>query len=161
MVRTLRFIGKGNEILDCYGPHFLSEKRLQRREHLERKYHFLCECEACMENWQYPLPETMIFKCSTCSEGIGTFPSNEKDSRCRRCNERIDCKKLNVQFRKSIDKRLNAISKMYEGHYAQALPQLLEHIHFIEKFFLAPNIETIKTQQCIIQCYNQFGCISQ
>ncbi|XP_076220583.1 protein-lysine N-methyltransferase SMYD4 isoform X2 [Nomia melanderi] len=167
VVRTLRFIGKGKEILDCYGPHFLSEKRLQRREHLERKYHFLCECEACMENWQYPLPETMIYKCSTCSEGIGVLPSSEKNTRyaaavqCRRCNERIDCKKLEVQFRKSVDKRLNAISKMYEGCYAQALPQLLEHIHFIEKFFLAPNIETIKTQQCIIQCYNQFGCISQ
>ncbi|XP_053973548.1 SET and MYND domain-containing protein 4-like isoform X1 [Hylaeus volcanicus] len=167
VVRTLRFIGKGTEILDCYGPHFLTEGRLQRREYLWKKYRFLCACEACTQNWQYPLPETMNYKCRACSEIIGTLSLNEKDTRnvsstlCRKCNEKIDCKKLNNQLRKSIDKRLNAISKMYERQYAQALPQLLEHIYFIDKFFAAPNIETIKTQQCIIQCYNQFGCTSQ
>ncbi|KZC11015.1 SET and MYND domain-containing protein 4 [Dufourea novaeangliae] len=167
VVRTLRFIGKGSEILDCYGPHFLSEGRLQRREYLWKKYRFLCECEACTQNWQSPLPDTMSYKCKTCSEIICEFPLNEKDIRqasimkCFACKEKIDCKKVNGQFRKSVDKRLNAISKMYEGHYAQALPQLLEHIQFIEKFFTVPNIETIKTQQCIIQCYNRFGCTSK
>ncbi|XP_076280147.1 protein-lysine N-methyltransferase SMYD4 isoform X2 [Lasioglossum baleicum] len=173
MVRTLRFIGKGSEILDCYGPHFLSESRLQRREHLGKKYRFLCECEACVGNWQFPLPQTIAYKCKTCSEPVGSFSLNgnvEKDGRrastnvpqrCR-CNEKkLDRKKLYAQFRKSIDKRLNAISRMYEGQYAQALPQLIEHINFIEKFFVAPNSETIKTQQCIIQCYNRFGCTSQ
>ncbi|XP_076178680.1 protein-lysine N-methyltransferase SMYD4 isoform X2 [Ptiloglossa arizonensis] len=167
VVRTLRFIGKGTEILDSYGPHFLIDSRLQRREYLWKKFRFLCACEACSQNWQYPLPETMNYKCRACSEIIDAFALKENDmrnvsfARCRKCNEKIDCKKLNGQLRKSISRRLNAISKMYEGYHAQALPQLLEHIHFIEKFLAAPNIETIKTQQCIIQCYNQFGCTSQ
>ncbi|XP_076658045.1 protein-lysine N-methyltransferase SMYD4 [Halictus rubicundus] len=173
VVRTLRFIGKGSEILDCYGPHFLEESRLQRREHLSKKYRFLCDCEACAGNWQFPLPETIAYKCRTCSEPVGSFSLNgnvDKDDRrvstnvaqrCK-CNEKkLDRKKLYAQFRKSVDRRLNAISKMYEGQYTQALPQLIEHINFIEKFFVAPNSETIKTQQCIIQCYNRFGCTSQ
>lgn len=167
MVRTIRFIGKGTEILDCYGPHFISEGKLQRREYLWKKYRFLCACEACTQNWHYPLPETMNYKCTACSKIIDVIPLSEKDTRnvpikqCDKCNEKIDYKKINNQFQKSVEKRLNAISKMYEGHYGQALPQLLEHIHFIEKLFAAPNIETIKTQQCIIQCYNQFGCTSR
>ncbi|XP_076668349.1 protein-lysine N-methyltransferase SMYD4 isoform X2 [Andrena cerasifolii] len=167
VVRTLCFIGKGSEILDCYGPHFLSEGRLQRREYLWKKYRFLCACEACTQNWQNPLPKTMNYKCKACSEIIDAFTVNERDERdvltkrCHKCNEKLDCRKINDQLRKSVDRRLNAISKMYEGQYIQALPLLLEHVHFIEKFFAAPNIETIKTQQCIIQCYNQFGCTSQ
>ncbi|XP_076245578.1 uncharacterized protein LOC143186068 isoform X3 [Calliopsis andreniformis] len=167
VVRTLRFIGKDTEILDCYGPHFLSEGKFQRREYLWKKYRFLCACEACAQNWQYPLPEAMNYKCRACSKTIDIFPLDEIDIRhvlttqCNTCKSKIDLKKLYNQFKKSVEKRVNAISKMYEGYYEQALPQLLEHMHFIDKFFVAPNIETIKTQQCIIQCYNQFGCTSQ
>ncbi|CAK9799586.1 SET and MYND domain-containing protein 4 [Anthophora plagiata] len=168
VMRALRFIGEGTEILDCYGPHWLSEGRLSRREFLWKKYRFVCTCEACTQNWQYPLPETMNYKCKMCSKIIGTIALNEKNDvknvsyeECCNCTKKVDCKKIKNQFRKSVEKRLNAISQMYEGRYEQALPQLLEHIQFIEKFFTAPNMETIKTQQCIIQCYNQYGCISQ
>ncbi|XP_068973986.1 SET and MYND domain-containing protein 4-like [Bombus flavifrons] len=166
VLRTLRFIGKGTEILDCYGPHWLSEKRLSRLEYLWKKYRFLCTCEACTQNWQFPLPETMNYKCKMCSEIIGTITLDEKHTQnvsskqCCKCNKKTDLKKIKNQFRKSVEKRLDAISKMYEGHYEQALPQLLEHIQFIEKCFTTPNMEAIKTQQCIIQCYNQFGCTS-
>ncbi|KOX74156.1 SET and MYND domain-containing protein 4 [Melipona quadrifasciata] len=166
-LRALRFIGKGTEILDCYGPHWLSERLESRFEYLWKKYRFVCACEACAQNWQYPLHEIMNFKCKVCSKIIGTIALNEKhmqnisSKQCHNCTEKIDLKKIKNQFRKSVEKRLNAISKMYDGHYEQALPQLLEHIQFIEKCLVAPNIETIKTQQCIIQCYNQFGCTSQ
>lgn len=165
VVRTLRFIGKGTEILDCYGPQWISEGRISRREYLWKKYCFLCTCEACTQNWQYPLSETMNIKCRACSEIIGTINERKEHSvagkQCRSCGEKIDVKKLKNQLEKSVAKRISAISKMYEGHYEQAVPQLFQHIQFIEKFFAAPNMETIKTQQCIIQCYNQFGCTSQ
>ncbi|KAG7201976.1 hypothetical protein KM043_004671 [Ampulex compressa] len=112
VVRSLRLISKGTEILDCYGPHFLNEGRLEIRE-------------------------------------------------CATCGKRVDYKRLQKQLRESIQKRIRATNKMYQGQYEEALPLLLEHIQFIETFFAAPNIEGIKTQQCIIQCYNSFSCISQ
>ncbi|XP_076750875.1 protein-lysine N-methyltransferase SMYD4 [Xylocopa sonorina] len=167
VVRTLRFVGKGTEILDCYGSHWFAEGRLSRREYLWKKYCFLCACEACTHNWQYPSPETMNIKCRVCSEVIAVIALNDKNAQtipskqCPKCTEKIDMNKIKSQLKQSVEKRLYAISKMYEGHYEQALPRLLEHIQFIEKFFAAPNMETIKTQQCIIQCYNAFGCTSQ
>lgn len=79
---------------------------------------------------------------------------------CTKCEKTIDLKKLEGQLRRSIQKRLNAIAKMYEGDYKSAVPLLFEHAHFVNKHLVEPNIEGIKTEQCIIQCYNSLGSIS-
>ncbi|XP_014600331.1 PREDICTED: SET and MYND domain-containing protein 4-like [Polistes canadensis] len=162
VVRTLRCISKGNEILDCYGPQFLSEEKLARREYLWKKYLFMCECDACKYNWRLPLPDMLNFKCKTCSQPSFTETKNgmHKIKHCPQCNKKLDYQKLKKQLRRSVEKRVNAISKMYQGYYEEALNQLLDHIDFVEKFLETPNIESIKTQQCLIQCYNSFGCIS-
>ncbi|KAL2747079.1 SET and MYND domain-containing protein 4-like [Vespula maculifrons] len=164
VVRALRCIDKGNEILDCYGPQFLSEGKLPRREYLWKKYHFMCECDACKYNWQFPLPDTLNYKCKTCSQAGYSFTEIKNGmhiiKHCSQCNEKLDYGKLNKQLCRSIEKRVNAISKMYQGCYEEALNQLLNHIDLVERFLKTPNIESIKTQQCLIQCYNSFGCIS-
>lgn len=166
MVRALRSIGKGCEILDCYGPQFLSENRLTRREFLWKKYRFLCECEACTHNWTFPLPETVNYKCTACSEQLNSSVINanamqkEMHRQCVKCEKTIDLQKIEKQLHKSIQKRLNAIAKMYQGNYRDAMPLLFEHAHFVNKHLAEPNIEGIKTEQCIVQCYNSLGSTS-
>lgn len=160
MVRALRFISKGCEILDCYGPHFLSESKLNRREFLWKKYRFLCGCDACKQNWKFPLPEIMNYKCTACSEPIDLSIIDATNQRCAKCEKTIDLKKIEKQLCKSIQKRLSAIAKMYQGNYNDAMPLLFEHADFVNKHLTEPNIEGIKTEQCIIQCYNSLGSIS-
>ncbi|XP_072753158.1 SET and MYND domain-containing protein 4 [Anoplolepis gracilipes] len=166
VVRALRFIGKGCEILDCYGPQFLSESRSTRREFLWKKYRFLCECNACTQDWKFPLPEIMYYKCTACSGStdVSVISANVSqklsNQQCTKCQKMIDLKKLEKQFRKSIQKRLSAIAKMYQGNYKDAIPLLFEHAHFVNKHLVEPNIEGIKIEQCIIQCYNSLGSIS-
>lgn len=162
VVRALRFIGKGCEILDCYGPHFLSESKLNRRELLWKKYRFLCGCDACKQNWKFPLPETTSYKCATCSESTGLSNVNARatNHRCAKCEKVIDLRRIEKQLRKSIQKRLSAITKMYQGNYRDAMPLLYEHADFVNTHLAAPNIEGIKTEQCIVQCYNSLGSIS-
>lgn len=165
MVRALRSINKGCEILDCYGPQFLSESRLIRREFLWKKYRFLCECEACTHNWAFPLPETMNYKCTACSESldfseISAVTQKVTQQQCTKCEKIIDLHKIEKQLHKSIQKRLNAIAKMYQGNYKDSIPLLFEHAYFINKHLAEPNIEGIKTEQCIVQCYNSLGSIS-
>lgn len=159
MVRALRFIGKGCEIFDCYGPHFLSESKLNRREFLWKKYRFLCGCDACKQNWKFPLQEIMNYKCTACSEPID-LSIDATNQRCAKCEKIVDLKRIEKQFCKSIQKRLSAIAKMYQGNYKDAMPLLFEHADFINKHLIEPNIEGIKTEQCIVQCYNSFGSIS-
>lgn len=165
VVRALRFIGKGCEILDCYGPQFLNENRSARREFLWKKYRFICTCDACTQNWEFP-SETINYKCTTCSEPISfsMISSNTTqettNQQCTKCEGNINLKKMEKQFHKSIEGRINAITKMYQGNYVDALPLLFKHAHFINKYLTEPNIEGIKTEQCIVQCYNSLGSIS-
>lgn len=162
VVRALRFIGKGCEILDCYGPHFLSEGKLNRREFLWKKYQFLCGCEACKQNWKFPLLETTSYKCASCSEAIclSSVNASVTNHRCAKCEKTIDLKRIEKQLRKSIQKRLNATAKMYQGNYRDAMPLLFEHAGFVNTHLAEPNIEGIKTEQCLVQCYNSLGSIS-
>ncbi|XP_012521783.1 SET and MYND domain-containing protein 4 [Monomorium pharaonis] len=160
VVRALRFIGKGCEILDCYGPHFLSENKLNRREILWKKYRFLCGCVACKQNWKFPLSDAITsYKCTACTEPID-FSTNVTNQQCIKCKKLVDLKRIEKHFRKSIQKRLSAIAKMYRGDYRDAMPLLFEHADFVNKHLVEPNIEGIKTEQCIVQCYNSLGSIS-
>lgn len=162
MVRALRFINKGCEILDCYGPHFLSESKLYRRQFLWKKYRFLCGCDACKQNWKFPLSEITSYKCAECSESMDLAIMNTivTDYRCAKCMKIIDLRRIEKQLKKSIQKRLSAIAKMYQGNYRDAMPLLFEHADFVNKHLAEPNIEGIKTEQCIVQCYNSLGSIS-
>ncbi|XP_014489060.1 PREDICTED: SET and MYND domain-containing protein 4-like [Dinoponera quadriceps] len=165
VVRALRCIRKESEILDCYGPQFLSESRLTRREFLWKKYRFLCKCDACTHNWTFPLSETVNYKCTACSEPLdfsvmSANAAQKVTTRCAKCERTIDLRKIEKQLHKSIQKRLNAIAKMYQGNHRDAMPLLFEHAHFVNKYLVEPNIESIKTEQSIVQCYNSLGSIS-
>ncbi|XP_011865219.1 PREDICTED: SET and MYND domain-containing protein 4-like [Vollenhovia emeryi] len=162
VVRALRFIGKGCELLDCYGPHFLSESKLNRRELLWKKYRFLCGCDACKQNWKCPPAEITSYKCTACAESTGVLIAGARATshRCAKCEKIIDLRRIEKQLRKSIQKRLCAIAKMYQGNYRDALPLLFEHADLVNKHLAEPNIEGIKTEQCIVQCYNSLGSIS-
>ena len=154
-MRALRPIEKGAEILDCYGPHFLKDEKNMRRECLVKKYHFFCTCEACSFDWKMPLSDEVQYKCSCSNLMVKSIPE-----KCSKCSNRIDCKKIHRRLEESKKKRLSAISKIYEDNHAEALPILLDYSNFIEKNLAEPNLEAIKTQQAIIQCWNSMACTS-
>ncbi|XP_011300906.1 SET and MYND domain-containing protein 4-like isoform X2 [Fopius arisanus] len=154
VVRCLRFIGKGSEILDCYGPHFITDSLELRQQYLIEKYHFICRCEPCKSDWKFPFPDEITFRCISCGNSLDSL-----HLRCTECSQKFDIRKLRSQLEKSTKKRILAVGKMYDGHYIDALPLLLEHSGFVDKTLMAPCLEAIKTQQSIIQCYNSLSSI--
>lgn len=104
-----------------------------------------------------PLSDDDIFKCSCSNLKIS---ASQKSSKCDQCGDKIDLKKIRRRLEESKKQRLNAISKIYDGKYAEALPILLEHSNFVEKILAEPNLGAIKTQQSIIQCLNSMACTS-
>lgn len=155
VVRAIRFVRKGEEILDCYGPHFLRDLKLERQDYLIKKYNFLCACEACEKNLEPPLSPT-LYKCKNC------FAVSKKlTSPCVNCKFRIDRMKTDKSIKDSIEQRSLAIGKMLDGDHAAALSILLRHAELVDKIFSDYSFEAVKTQQALIQCFNSMGCVSE
>ncbi|KAK0096842.1 hypothetical protein PV326_004191 [Microctonus aethiopoides] len=149
VVRSLRFIEKGSEILDCYGPHFISDPLSDRQQYLKEVYNFICTCQSCIDDWKFPFSNEITLRCNFCGSAVDSIRSQ-----CLSCLRKIDIHKLNNKLMKSVKNRVMATSKMYEGYYLEALTLLLDHGRLIDKILIAPCNEIIKTQQSTIQCYN-------
>jgi SET domain len=59
--RSLRRISKGEQIVDSYGPHFVSETLSLRENILKSRFRFTCVCSACRLDFptQHGLPWTL------------------------------------------------------------------------------------------------------
>jgi SET and MYND domain-containing protein 4 len=51
VLRAIKFIAKGQQILDNYGFHFAVHSRESRQMHLQSQYLFECACDACANSW--------------------------------------------------------------------------------------------------------------
>lgn len=51
VLRALRPIPAGQQLLDNYGYHHAVMRRDERRRQLQAQYRFLCECDACRDDW--------------------------------------------------------------------------------------------------------------
>lgn len=51
VVIVSRPIPKGGQLFDSYRPNFNNQSKAQRQEGLLRDYGFVCECEACINDW--------------------------------------------------------------------------------------------------------------
>ncbi|KAJ6636018.1 SET and MYND domain-containing protein 4 [Pseudolycoriella hygida] len=108
IVKALREIRCGEEILDSYGPHFASNSMEERTRHLKGQYFFTCSCSACIENWvtysQLPR-ENPSLKCTKCGNG---FLSKKKDKFvCSVCSNIFEVKRFM--------KEVNDCAKLYEA----------------------------------------------
>ena len=45
--KATRQIEMGQQVFNCYGPHFVRMGVRERREALWRQYHFQCDCDKC------------------------------------------------------------------------------------------------------------------
>ncbi|XP_048511926.1 SET and MYND domain-containing protein 4-like isoform X2 [Athalia rosae] len=156
VVRAIRFIRKGTEILDCYGPHFLSDSKSERKAYLRKKYNFDCACEACDKNLFPATTSGEWYKCNKC------FAVAEKlQNCCANCASKFDRMKIDRAMKKSLKRKVVAIQKMLDGDHAAALPILLGHAEIVDKIFADYSLEAVKTQQALIQCLNSMGCIAK
>ena len=51
VVIVSRPIAKGEQLFDSYRPNFNNQSKAQRQEGLLKDYGFVCDCEACINDW--------------------------------------------------------------------------------------------------------------
>lgn len=49
IVRAIRDVQEGDEVFNCYGPHYRRMRRSERLEVLEAQYCFNCTCDSCLD----------------------------------------------------------------------------------------------------------------
>ncbi|VVC39982.1 Tetratricopeptide repeat,Zinc finger, MYND-type,Tetratricopeptide-like helical domain,SET domain [Cinara cedri] len=68
VIKATRIIKEGEEITNCYGPHFQRMRYSERQKVLKKQYHFECDCIVCInprdENKFYQIFEGL--KCLSC-----------------------------------------------------------------------------------------------
>ena len=71
IVRAIREVEAGEEVFNCYGPHFGRHPIEERRKILESQYRFTCHCHYCEIKPNFE--ETFYsLKCGACHEAIAT-----------------------------------------------------------------------------------------
>ncbi|KAG7205129.1 hypothetical protein KM043_005500 [Ampulex compressa] len=71
IIKATRDIAEGEEIFNCYGPHFRRMPREHRQEVLKSQYFFTCKCEPCtIPELQYFLERFSAIKCPECKGAL-------------------------------------------------------------------------------------------
>lgn len=125
---TVRSLNAGDEVFITYKPQFTSQITKDRRMFLHDRYHFICQCQACVSNWcleshvNYRMP---VMKCSKCSK--------KSIQSCKACE------KASMNFAFQVD---NYQTKLYEaddllqsGDYIEAIRIIQDSLQFFSLHF--------------------------
>ena len=161
IVRAVRSIRKGDEILDNYGPHFLSNNLEERQKHLETQYFFKCTCEACSEKWPTAdklQDETTQYKCIHCSANIG--PNLLKLNTCLNCKKKINNCKIEKRFQNISRDFSRALEDLLQGRLQECLRICIDHCDVMDRVVVHPNKLFVKLQQAVTLCWSLLGNVS-
>ncbi|XP_014467646.1 PREDICTED: SET and MYND domain-containing protein 4-like [Dinoponera quadriceps] len=76
IVRAMKDIAAGEEVLNCYGPNFRRMSKEHRYEILKNQYGFTCRCEPCvMPEYQNFMDRFQAIKCPECGGALEEFHS--------------------------------------------------------------------------------------
>lgn len=161
IVKTLREIQAGEEIVDSYGPHFASNSIEDRIRFLDDQYLFCCNCQACNENWPVYTKlskQNLSIKCPRCS-GAATASGKGKYV-CAKCSNTFDVRKLmktakdlEVKFQEAKQRLLNS-SKLSAVDHATVENTIVRYANALETIQRWPSQTLIECQEALKLCWN-------
>ena len=164
VVRAIRNIPKGSEVLDNYGALSALTPTSERRKKLAPQYFFTCNCLACIDDDpQYSdIPSEMpVFKCDNCSGPVFLPLKNKYDMvPCSFC-----------QQNHALRPRLSSLSQSDET-YRMAMKDVLlsscnnidqsiifleNHLRLMDRLLCRPWRDFNDCQEALKQCYAYKG----
>lgn len=160
VVRAVRNIRNGDEILDNYGPHFLSNSLEERQRLLSTQYFFTCVCEACSNNW--PTVDRLNiavvqYKCIQCSAIIGHFITGMRT--CPYCKKKVDFNKIAKRLETLSRDYNKALEELLEMRLNQCLKTCVEYSNLMDSVIVHPNKQFVSVQQAITLSWSLMGNI--
>jgi len=162
IVRAVRTIRKGEEILDNYGPHFLSNNLEDRQKYLKTQYCFKCTCEGCSEKWPTvdKLQDAIThYKCIHCS--VNTGPNLAKLNACLNCKKKFNYSKIEQRFQNMSRDFNRALEDLLQGRIQECLRTCIRYCDEMDRVLVHPNKLFVKFQQVVTLCWSLLGNTTQ
>lgn len=150
VLRSIKFIRKGEPILDNYGHLYPVETKPDRQKNLQEQYYFKCQCLPCTEDWPLynDIPQDISFLPCTCDLPL-------RDLLCPNCQEKDGgigtLGELQSRFQKCLEDVLNG------GSYAENLPVLKEFLNLLCTRAQLPVIDLNNCQEVVKVCFGLQG----
>ncbi|KAF6201331.1 hypothetical protein GE061_005779 [Apolygus lucorum] len=152
VVKAIKFIPKGTEVFNCYGPHFRRTPTYERQEMLMGQYFFKCECEPCRSPRDF-LDKFLGSRCQSCE---GTIPYNTLQ--CAKCSD-----SMSLTFQQDVDKAdvllLRAKNYVKMNEHERSLEPAEEALKYLSKHFYKNNREVLECKDLIARscaCQGEF-----
>jgi len=146
VVRTIRTLQPGDELLDNYGYHYAVMSKEERQRKLYNQYYFTCACQPCNSNW--PVYSSLS---QAAVPLAGTAPEQAKGI----VSEHHKAAK---QYKKAFDFVLTGkLSDSSAAGFAEALPVLTDHLAFLDRSIQRPLREYNDCQEAIKQVWSLEG----
>lgn len=156
-IRASQQIGKGQEILHCYGPHESRMGVAERQRKLRSQYFFDCTCLACQDGKRRaaPGPRWEAFRCHSCGELMqgGDVLSCGSAS----CTESASRDHLVSQFQDLQQQVGKAQKLLRNGKLERAIQLLLGCQHDAESFLSAEHSLVGEIEDALAQAYAALG----
>ncbi|XP_072014790.1 SET and MYND domain-containing protein 4-like [Amphiura filiformis] len=164
VVRAVRPIKAGEEILHCYGPHAKHMDTTARRQALKEQYFFTCNCTACESNTDDSTSDeacdwSKAYRCPNCEGPIEVLGNGHQ--KCGKCGEDINDQVLKQQEVKATRLFSQALEFLHGSDFEGCISALRPCYEIRTKVLYKYHKDMAETQDCMARCYASLGKFSE
>ncbi|OAD52317.1 SET and MYND domain-containing protein 4 [Eufriesea mexicana] len=154
IVRASRDITEGEEISNCYGPHYAKMPIRDRQYNLQNQYYFKCKCKACtLPELRYFVERFHAMKCRRCN---GALCNINNFMYCLDCNNRSQIQSSN-EIRKADEIFEAAQAAILLSKPVVALDKLKKCLHIRRAVLYKYNEDITLTLHLMGDIYKAIG----
>ncbi|XP_037349376.1 SET and MYND domain-containing protein 4 isoform X2 [Talpa occidentalis] len=156
-LRASKLIGKGEEILHCYGPHKSRMGIAERQQKLKSQYFFDCNCSAC-QNEKHRItagPRWEAFRCNSCQalmQGNDVLSCGNTSCSASVRRDHLVSRLQDLQLQIGMAQKL-----LRNGKLEPAIQLLLGCQHDAESFLSAEHTVVGEIEDALAQAYAALG----
>ena len=163
VIRAIRNIKKGEDIVGCYGGDFTKQSKKERQDYLLKNYFFQCKCVPCTLNWPtykelcqaFMNDPEQVWLCCKCKKSFIVDAEDETYS-CS-CGHITNVQAITVSMQKSFQKYTEAVHQVENRVIKGVLQPMFHYLTAMEKLEPKPSIECIGIEQNIKLCFTLEG----
>lgn len=153
IVKLAKNVKAGDQIYNCYGPHYRRMNFADRQQTLKQQYFFTCKCQHCLLG-AVAMEEMDCFRCGVCNQRL----SVQDGDMCSHCGTQISgyyeqCRKKTIEAERLLASGLDVLQEKQNTSISKAIKLLLKSLKIQEEIYFKYHSSLAKTFDVIAKCY--------